>query len=173
VYFGEREAVRDLEYAVLLHSDYAARRKRGEGFAARGSDLDCDLGRTVSLSRLLACEVWKAQWRGAQWGYCFCPLPTYQGVDLHRLEQRIFLCVRHDVVVVVERSRVGRAAGVVALAFVVVKFSPRCTSTRGSLRKVALAPDLVKSAYFWQLQHYEALQDFIVRLSLHCESVPS
>jgi hypothetical protein len=80
-------------------------------------------------------------------GYCFCPLPTYQGIDLHRLEQRIFLCVRHDVVVV-ERSRVGRAVGVVALAFVVAKFSPRFTSTRGSLRKGALAPDLVKSALF-------------------------
>jgi hypothetical protein len=36
-------------------------------------------------------------------GYWRCTFPTYQGVDLHRLEQRIFLSVRHREVV----ERVG------------------------------------------------------------------
>ena len=49
VYFGEGERVCDFQYAVLLHADYAARRERGEGFPAGGSDLDRDLRTRVSL----------------------------------------------------------------------------------------------------------------------------
>jgi hypothetical protein len=52
-----------------------------------------------------------AQWRGAQWGTGCSAFPTYQGVDLHCLEQRIFLSVRHDLVV--ERCRVEGSARVV------------------------------------------------------------
>jgi hypothetical protein len=48
-HFWEGKTVRDLQDAVLLHADYAARRKRREGFAARSSDLDSDLGTIVSL----------------------------------------------------------------------------------------------------------------------------
>lgn len=48
-HFGEGERVCDLQYTILLHTNYAAGRKRREGFAARSSDLDRDLRATVSL----------------------------------------------------------------------------------------------------------------------------
>jgi hypothetical protein len=50
-------------------------------------------------------------------GCWLCASPTYQGVDLHCLEQRIFLSVRH--IVVVEKSCGEGSGGLVTLAGVV------------------------------------------------------
>ena len=46
-------------------------------------------------------------------GCCFCAFPTYQGVDLHCLEQRIFLSIRHLKVGGIRRGE--GAAGMLSL----------------------------------------------------------